>query len=140
MLVKLAKFLSPIYWRVLDNYYKESSVYVYSEKDGYSENFKTSVGVKQGGKFSPTAFNVNIDSLIQILIESGIVFKINEVVTGILVYADDTTLILETVADAQIALSLVEKFCQLEDITINVKKTQWMKLGEPIRYEKDSNG
>ena len=139
LFVKLHKYLKPPFWRALVLYYLVSKAHTYS-KSGYSECFQTTVEVKQGGKLSPKLFIIYINKLITILLEMGLLFRLKNVETGCLVFADNTSIIAETIEETQIALKLIEKYCKLEDIIINEGKTQWMKLGEPLRYTKDANG
>ena len=49
--------------------------------------------MKQGGPFSPTGFNKHVDKMIFNVASSGETMKIRGVVGGIIVYADDTTII-----------------------------------------------
>jgi len=79
--------------------------------------------VKQGGKASPFKFNIYIDKLIKILIESGTFFKLRTRSKSVLAYADDTTIVFKTIEELGYAISMIENYCDLFDIKINEKKT-----------------
>ena len=89
---------------------------------------QTTIGVKQGGKASPYNFNIYVNPLICELADSELIFKIESVPVGVVVYADDTTLICGSRKNSKKALELVERYCELYDITINAKKTKWMSI------------
>jgi hypothetical protein len=52
---------------------------------------------------------------------------------GCLVYADDTTAITTKAEHMHKVISVVVEYCLKYDIVINEKKTQWMKVGDPVR-------
>ena len=89
--------------------------------------------MKQGGPFSPTGFNKQINPMIVILNESGKLFTIRAVNGGAIVYADDTTSITESAEKMHEVIKLMVDFCAKYDIIINEKKTKWMKQGERVR-------
>jgi len=55
-------------------------------------------------------------------------YRINNISKGLLVYADDTNVICESLVNLRKVIVLIENFCSDFDITINVKKTKWMRL------------
>lgn len=134
MLVSMIGLLGDLEWLALVSYYEISSVMVYLHKtDGNSESFVTEVGVKQGGPLSPTAFNKHIDAMIVEIGESGELLIINKTKGGCMIYADDTTAITDSPEKMQKKIAIIVEYCQKYDIIINEKKTQWMKLGDPVR-------
>ena len=62
-----------------------------SWRNHFSQYFKLSNGVKQGGVLSSILFNIYIDTLLE-LKESGYGCHINNTFVGALCYADDVTL------------------------------------------------
>ena len=123
----LIDVMRPHMWLAFFNYYNVSKICIV-QNGQYTNYIKTTVGVKQGGKASPFNFNIYVNPLVRVLAESELVFKIESVPVGVVVYADDTTLICKSKKDAREALKLVERYCELYDITINAKKTKWMSF------------
>ena len=62
-----------------------------------------------------------------------------EIKIGVVLYADDTATWSLTCLDCKKILTLIETFCKDSEIMINVKKTFWMKVGEPFIRDKDTN-
>jgi hypothetical protein len=91
-----------------------------------SDTIETTIGTKQGGPFSPDAFDYYIDNLLVLLEESNHIYKVKDIPMGLIVYADDTTIACATKKDVKKALSLVESYCDAHDILINEGKTKWM--------------
>jgi hypothetical protein len=120
---------SPKYWLLMKNYYEAMTLHVEDENGEYTEAFSTKVGVKQGGNASPTLFNMVIDELLERCEKSGLLYQINDINVGLIVYADDTTVICESIEKLKCVANIIESFCQDYDITINSKKTKWMRLG-----------
>jgi hypothetical protein len=130
LLYTLIKGSHPRIWLLIKNYYSNLTLYV-SGKDGeLSSPFGAGVGVKQGGNMSPWLFNKYINKLIDLLERSKRVYKLKEMYKGIMVYADDTNVISHTVDDLNVCIGIIERYCALYDISINAKKTKWMRLGE----------
>jgi len=61
-------------------------------KNSFSESFKVSNGVKQGGILSPILFTIYMDELLSRLSKSGYGCTICDVLVGALCYADDVVL------------------------------------------------
>jgi len=72
---------------------------------------------------SPWLFNKYIKKLIEVLERSDKLYKIKNVSKGIMVNADDTNVIAQTVEDLNKFLSIIEIYYVLYDISINAKKT-----------------
>ncbi len=49
---------------------------------------------------------------------------------GVMVYADDTTVVCETLNNLNKCIAIIENYCDLYDIKINAKKTKWMQFGD----------
>jgi hypothetical protein len=125
---RLIKVTSPKYWLLLKNYYEKMSLFVVSENGEFTLPFGTSVGVKQGGKLSPFLYNLLVDTLLNNIEASGLTYKVNGKSKGILVYADDTNVICDSFLKMRLVIQIIENFCSDFDITINVRKTKWMRL------------
>ena len=122
--------LNELLWRTIYLYYEISTVYIVGENGERSIKIRVKVGVKQGGPASPVLFIIYANEMIILLKESGRVLKINNIVMGVLGYADDTECQCETAEDVWECIRIVEKFCAKYDIILNGLKTAWMKLGE----------
>ena len=134
MLVALKDDLNELEWLALANYYEVAMVNVFVHKSGgTTEWFATKVGVKQGGPFSPTGFNKHINACITEIVDSNMTITIRKVKGGILVYADDTTVISRSAEQMHSIIAMMVNFCLKYDIIINEQKTQWMKIGDPVR-------
>ena len=97
LMVSLIGDLGALEWYALVRYYEVGKVKVFIHKLNMDlEEFATIVGVKQGGPFSPTAFNKYINKLIIRLIDSGELVVIRRVKGGCIVYADDTTVVTDS--------------------------------------------
>ena len=115
-------------------YYAVATVCVMVHLTGrQSKEFKTKVGVKQGGPFSPTGFNMDINLMIIITVASGLLYITRGVTSGAINYADDTTAIVDCSAKMHELIKIMEKYCKKYDIIINATKTKWMKLGDPLK-------
>jgi hypothetical protein len=134
MLDKIRGLLEDNLWLALHNYYKISKVRIQIHKDNSTtEEIEIDGGVKQGGQLSPTLFNHVINTLILALITSDSVMKVFEL-AFIIVYADDTTVYAENSEALKNLIKIIENFCNLSGLQLNVKKSFWMKLNEPV-YE-----
>jgi retron-type reverse transcriptase len=84
-------------WLILRSYYNNSSAYV-KNGEKVSPLFTTSIGVKQGGPLSPKLFSIYINELInRILDERDLLANINNIKTGLILYADDVIILTESV-------------------------------------------
>ena len=115
---------------LIKNYYNNLTLYVSDKNGELSSPFGAGVGVKQGGNMSPWLFNKYINKLIDLLERSKKIYKMKDMYKGIMVYADDTNVISHTVDDLNVCIGIIEKYCALYDISINAKKTKWMRFGE----------
>ena len=93
---------------------------VLNETNNKWTTIETRSGVKQGGPFSPVAFDEYIDEMIKIIIRSDKVIKIEGIVTGIVIYADDTTLACNTYEDLQQVIPIFLNYCEKFDILVNI--------------------
>jgi hypothetical protein len=61
-------------------------------------------------------------------VASGLLYKIKDLEIGLIVYADDTTVVCESFFNLRGVINIIETFCSDYDININTKKTKWMRL------------
>jgi hypothetical protein len=95
------------------------NTYVMVDNEGYTELFESTVGVKHGGKLSPLLYNLLVNDLLNVLEKSKLTYKIGDNYKGILVYADDTNIICESLKNINLVILLIERFCNEYDIKIN---------------------
>jgi hypothetical protein len=121
LFMKLKTILIKPLWLSLRSYYKNSISYVsLNGEDG--EMFKTTIGSKQGSPLSPKLFSIYVEGLIKELEESGIVCTINENDTGVVMYADDLTIMCDSEIKLNKALGICERYGFINEIKYNPKK------------------
>ena len=94
---------------------------------GLTEFFPCTLGVKQGCPLSPCLFGLYIDKLEKILLEQSDECAapfLKGLPVPILLYADDIALISESKEGLQNCLDLLSQFCDNQQLTVNLKKTQ----------------
>jgi hypothetical protein len=135
MLVKLRSKFNAKVWLSVVNYYGCATIIVEDTNSKIKSKIKTKSGVKQGGPYSPVAFDDYIDDMIIIIIGSNIVITVHGIVTGIIIYADDTTILCAKWEHLKKIIENFEEYCTKFDIQANGSKTMWMKMGETVRYD-----
>ena len=105
---------------------------------GLTEFFECTIGTRQGCMISPFLFILYIDELVDMLRNSGCpgVF-INEEVPSlhILMFADDVTLLNDTIGRVQTQLNVLQSFSNKFGLKVNINKTKLMvfRNGGPLR-------
>ncbi|RNA19764.1 RNA-directed DNA polymerase from mobile element jockey-like [Brachionus plicatilis] len=127
MLQSLIGKIEPENWRILKNYYVNSLALVQNKQE-ISTIFKTSVGVKQGGPLSPKLFSIYVEELIYEIMGTDLIAKINDIKTGILMYADDLLIMTDSTKKMKKVLEICEKFGDRVGIKFNPSKTQIMRI------------
>ena len=112
-------------------------------KAGPSDLFDCSIGVKQGCPLSPLLFSLYLDELETLLEEaSGETDcpRLAEILTAILLFADDIALFSYTTKGLQRQLDILHAFCSDRGLKVNVQKTKTMVFEHqksqtpPFRY------
>ena len=107
---------------------------------GQSECFPCHIGVRQGENLSPLMFSIYLADLNNFLASkcTGLDYLnniqealLNDDLTTflklyLLMYADDTVLLVETPEDLQTSLNTMKDYCSMFDLEINIDKTKVM--------------
>lgn len=88
-----------------------------------SERFGTTNGVRQGGIFSPKLYNIYSGDMIKKVKDSKTGVKCGDLVLGIVMYADDLTLLSDNVKDLQDQIDIIGKQGITDDVYFNAKKS-----------------
>ena len=89
----------------------------------FSDVFKVSNGVRQGGILSPAFFNLYMNDLSVALTKEGYGCQINGNVINHLFYADDSVLLSPSPFALQKLLDICDRFAKDVDLTYNTKKS-----------------
>ena len=104
-----------------------------------SDNFKLSLGVKQGDPPSPFFFNIYMDELCTNLLETETEAPIiNDNKVSCLFWADDLLLISKSKQGLQKQIEIVDQYCSGWKLTLNVEKTKtvmFSKAGATLKKE-----
>lgn len=106
---------------IISDSYKNVHTYIEVGKESLS-SIAIKVGVKQGDPISPLLFNLLLDPLITTLEKTrmGFSFGINKITS--LAFADDLVLLSDTWEDMNINIGILETFCGLTGLKIQVNK------------------
>ena len=124
-------------FNVIQTIYLEDTV---SIKIGpqHSSSFKTNKGVRQGCVLSPLLFNLFLADLPPVLDECGDNIKVDQHTSiSCLLWADDILMVSETQAGLQTKLDALEKYCNINKLSVNTKKTQCMIFNKTGRLLKN---
>ncbi len=122
LLKKLIRTIDPHIWLAIKHYYDVAKVIVIGNDNKMSEALDSKVGVKQGGPMSPFLFSIYINKMLEIIAESGWTCNLNNMQTGIVGYADDTTTSCEDPVKTQNTLDTITRYCNEHGIMINTSK------------------
>ena len=98
-------------------------------KDGPSDLFECSIGVKQGCPISPLLFSLYLDELETLLEEASKETdcpRLAELLIAILLFADDIALFSYSSKGLQRQLDILQGFCAKRGLKVNVQKTKTM--------------
>lgn len=125
LLSKLSAFMDQAHWGSLFTYYKHSSVIV-SNNGIQGDTIITTTGVKQGGPLSPKLFSIYVSAMVHEFIEN---YPHKSLGCNIILYADDTVIVQNSMIELQEAVNQISEYCKLHQIKINVSKTKYMITG-----------
>ena len=97
-----------------------------SPSPAYSDKFKVTNGVRQGGILSPYLFNVYVDELSEELKKCNVGCNLNGHLINHIMYADDLVLISPSSTGLSQLLRECEKFGTRHDVKYNAKKSAVM--------------
>jgi hypothetical protein len=118
----MLSFCRPAILRFLIKYYANSYGFI-SMKNGTSNKFKTTLGVKQGGCLSPLLFAIYIADVVEIIDNLKIGVRVGGQLVNILLYADDIVLLSETKHGMNEMLNAITKYGKTKEIKFNGNKT-----------------
>jgi hypothetical protein len=135
---KLISRTHPQIWRILKTYYNDSIAFV--DSNGKTSNaFKTTIGVKQGGPLSPKLFSIYIEDLIAELEKENLILKIDNINTGVVLFADDIIILCKSKEDLNKALRICDDYGVKYEIKYNPDKTKYMIFGSKKQQQEESN-
>jgi hypothetical protein len=105
---------------------------------GLTEFFECTIGTRQGCMISPFLFILYIDELVDMLQNSGCsgVFINSQVPSlHIIMFADDVTILNDTIGRVQAQLNVLQQFSRNYGLKVNINKTKLMvfRNGGPLR-------
>ena len=98
-------------------------------KNGPSDPFECSIGVKQGCPISPLLFSLHLDELETLLEEASKETDcpcLAELLIAILLFADDIARVSYSSKGLQRQLDTLQSFCAERGLKVNVQKTKSM--------------
>ncbi|XP_039278830.1 uncharacterized protein LOC120350282 [Nilaparvata lugens] len=110
---------------VLQDFYRKATVRM-SAASGYTEEVPIAQGVMQGDTISPILFAIFINDMEDYFVKKECNYvSINERAgLNLLSYADDSVLLSNTRVDAQKKLNVLQEYCHLNKLVVNVSKTK----------------
>ena len=131
LFVKMIDKIDKAEWRILKSYYDKSSCYI--ELNGIvSKEFKTKVGVKQGGPLSPKLYNVYIKDVIERIEDLKRGIQIGDFKTSIILYADDIMLLSSTRTGMTEMINATNDYMKEWKIKMNISKTNYIAIGKEV--------
>jgi len=135
LFVKLMRRFIPVtLLKVLEHWLSICFTYV-NWNSAFSNRFKLTAGVRQGGVLSPYLFALYIDDVIQHVNSLNVGCFYRSVNTSIILYADDILLLAPSVHSLQTLLSACEAKLRQLDLAINANKSVCVRIG-PRCYSK----
>ncbi len=118
------------------HYYNDSFMIVQLE-DEFSEVFRTTMGVRQGGVLSPKLFAIFVDDLMVELEATGLGLEIGNMKITVIMYADDLLLMTETKKRMCDLLLVAENYGAKHGINFNPDKTELLIFNHMIKRTKE---
>ena len=104
--------------------YRNIELCAKANSNSLTDNFNSSVGVRQGDNLSPNLFNLFVNDLPNIFDNECMPVSLNTSKINCLMYADDVILLSETRDGLQNSLSMLEKYCSKWGLEVNISKTK----------------
>lgn len=130
-------------WLFLSNWYEELSSQVKWE-GGISSPFTETLGVRQGGTWSPTAYKFFINPLLNTVSDRSIGYHIGSIYLGLVAVADDLLFLSNDHGERQLQATVQEEYAYKEHYNVSETKTKIMningKVGDNVNRECIFNG
>lgn len=117
-------------WMLINEWYKDLTCCVKWEGDN-SRTFKESQGIRQGGVWSPSAYKIYINPLLQSMKLQGLGSYIGSIYCGTPTVADDICLASNDIHELQTMMSVQEKYANREHYKISSTKSSVVHFGQP---------
>ena len=95
---------------------------VKANSNSLTDNFKSSVGVRQGDNLTPNLFKLFVNDLPDIFDSNCMPVSLNISKINCLMYTDDVILLSEAPAGLQNSLSHLQTYCTKWGLEVNIKK------------------
>ncbi|CAF0778861.1 unnamed protein product [Brachionus calyciflorus] len=116
----------------LINYYKESYMMVNRNGD-FSKAFQSLIGVKQGGRASPSLFSIYLEEVLSEITAQKAGVKLSQIKIDVIAYADDIVVFSNTKKGLQELLNTIADFGRKYEIKFNPDKTLYMIFNNHIK-------
>ena len=110
-------------WEIIKDMYKEV-FYRVKVDGGLTEEFSSTIGVKQGCVLSPILFKLFIADIVNIFDGSCDPVSLGSSKISCLCYADDIVILSESADGLQKCLDKLSSYCEKWGLSVNVSKTQ----------------
>jgi RNA-directed DNA polymerase len=135
---KLKNRIKPQIWKLLKNYYDNSTAFVHL--NGQQSNmFQTTIGVKQGGPLSPKLFSIYIEDIITELEKEELILNIEQIRTGIVLFADDIIILCKSKECLNRSLQICDEYGTAFEIKYNPDKTKYMIFSTKKQCKENPN-
>ena len=110
--------------------------------DEYSDWFRISAGVRQGGVLSPDFYSIYVDELLKMLEKEKKGCYFLGCFAAAIFYADDMAILAPSVKGLERLLLICGEYCKEWDICLNAKKSRNMYFGKKVEtsYKISLNG
>lgn len=122
--------------KVLKDLYSGTTASVWC-REGLTESFTTTIGLRQGCICSPNLFSLFVNDLPNFL-EGGCKFGKEKI--NILMYADDVVLIAPTATVLQHMINRLENYCDLWNLCVNLDKSKVMVFRKGANRGRERGG